>query len=67
MGIGMGMEKICGYGYGKNLWVWVWKKFCGYGYGKKFCCGMKFLSLKIFVGHEIFFGYPNDGSNTYLC
>ena len=61
----MGMEKFCGYGkffcgYGKilwvhgmekNLWIWVWTKICA---------GMKFWSLEIFVGHEIFFGYPDD-------
>ena len=53
----MSMAKFCGYGYGKNLCVWVWKKICN---------GMKFWSLKNFIRHEIFFGYPSNGSNTFL-
>ena len=52
----MGMEKFCGYG---NFFVDM-EKFCGSMVWKKICAGMKFWSLEIFVGHEIFFGYPDD-------
>ena len=53
----MSMAKFCGYGYGKNLCVWVWKKFAmAWNFGHwKILLGMRFSLVILVMGLTLVF------------